>query len=414
MATLEANLAGNTIRSKHETPAADRWLQVLPHLDPAYGGLSTVVPRLAAQLATQEGMQTSIAAFCSPDEIAPAQQQDMPGLSVWPLSRSEWMFHADLRRRFHAEVAGANGIHIHGLWESSTLLAAAAARKARVPYILSAHGMLETWALNNKRVKKALYAAAFERRNVSGAACLHALTQAEARDYRRFGCEGPIAVIPNGVEAPASADPALFLDTYPLAEGKRLILFLGRIHYKKGVDLLVNAWAQVAELFPDALLVLAGPDSEDTLTKVTATVTALKLQHRVLFTGMLEGAMKWSALAAASYFVLPSYSEGLSVAALEALSMGLPLILSEQCNLPQVAQNGAGWQVDTNVVSLSKALSTAISCSPSTHRAFSAAARALAEREFGWARVTERMADVYRWVTGGPLPRNVDLLRSAA
>lgn len=407
---IPSTLIGAPLCSTGSTTREPSWLQVLPHLDPVYGGVSAAVPKLARELASRESMAVRVAAFCSADEVRPANLQ-VSDLSIWPLERSAWAFSAELRRQLGALVASSDGVHIHGLWESSTLIAAAAARKAGVPYVLSAHGMLEPWALANKRIKKALYAAAIEHRNVEGAACLHALTHAEALDYRRFGYTGPIAIIPNGIEADSSADPALFIARYPQAKGKRLLLFLGRIHYKKGVDLLMKAWGEIADLYPDALLVLAGPDSEGTLAQAMQTMTDLDLQDRVLFTGMLNTPMKWSALAGASYFVLPSYSEGLSVAALEAMSMGVPLIVSEQCNLPQIARSGAGWQVQTTVHSLALALQTALAANTNKRRVFSAEARDLASREFGWGTVTKRMAELYRWIAGGPEPRSFELLR---
>ncbi|MGI4758409.1 MAG: glycosyltransferase, partial [Janthinobacterium lividum] len=230
----------------------------------------------------------------------------------------------------------------------------------------------------------------------------------------RFGCDGPIAIIPNGVEANPEANPAQFLQAFPQAQGKRLVLFLGRIHFKKGVDLLVNAWAEVAAQFPDAMLVLAGPDSEGTLANVSETVTRLKLQERVLFTGMLNADMKWSALASATCFVLPSYSEGLSVAALEAMSMGVPLILSNECNLPDIAEHGAGWLVQTQVSSVAQALHTALLCGTDEHRAMQERARALAILEYSWSSVGKRMAAVYHWVAGGPEPEGVELLQGRA
>ena len=411
MAVLEAGTLGDTHAAEGtslEIAASCQWLEVVPHLDPVYGGLCAVVPRLAAELAQRAGTQTHVAAFCSPGEDRLAA--GLQNTSTWPLSHSAWLKDAKLRRAFRSRVVRSAGVHVHGLWESSTWMAASTARQNGKPYVLSAHGMLERWALANKRLKKQLYAAAVEHRNVREATCLHALTTAEAEDYRRFGCKGPIAVIPNGVEARRDAEPAVFLSRFPQLVGKQLILFLGRIHFKKGVDLLVESWSQLASSFPDAMLVLAGPDSEGTLPRIQAAVEQKGLQHRVVFTGMLDPVSKWSALAAARCFVLPSYSEGLSVAALEALGMGVPAIVSRECNLPEVQQAEAGWLIETSVDSLTAALRVALLASDEEWQRISGRAAALAAQQFSWSSVGARMAAVYRWASGGPEPDSVEIL----
>ncbi|MGI4854196.1 MAG: glycosyltransferase [Janthinobacterium lividum] len=392
-------------------PDAGSWMEVLPHLDPSYGGLCAVVPRMATELTLQQGMQVQIAAFCGPEEEHLAMGR--ADISTWPLARSAWAKDTAGQQRFQVAVEGSRGLHIHGLWDNSTRVAAAAARRSGLPYVLSAHGMLERWALRNKRVKKAIYAVLVERKNVQKAACLHALTRAEAEDYRRFGAKNPIAIVPNGIESSPVSAPEHFLNAFPQAKGKRLVLFLGRLHYKKGVDLLVKAWAEIAGQLPDALLVLAGPDSEGTLAKVTETITRAGVQDQVLITGMLTGPMKWSALAAAECFVLPSYSEGLSVAVLEAMSMGLPLILSHECNLPQVEEQGAGWLVPTEVQPLAAAILTALLSSSDQHLKMKNSAKSLAAREFSWNTVAARMAGIYRWVSGGPIPVDVEFYPEA-
>jgi glycosyltransferase involved in cell wall biosynthesis len=385
-----------------------RWLQVLSHIDPKFGGLSAAVPKLAEELRKQRGIKTNIAAFCGAEERRDPNVGADVAISVWPPNRMDWIYLSGLRRKFQREIESSAGLHIHGLWEISTMAAATGARHAGIPYVLSPHGMLERWALAHKGRKKQIYASLFEHRNVNGAACLHALTIAEAVDCRRFGYSGPVAIIPNGVDADRLADPRLFLDRYPQAKGMRLLLFLGRIHYKKGVDLLLNAWAQLAERYPDVLLVLAGPDSEGTLSQAISLIEDLKLSRRILFTGMLEGPYKWSALVASDFFVLPSYSEGLSVAALEAMSCGLPLIVSEQCNLPQVPEAGAGWQVKTCLENLRGALEEALTSDSAKCADMSSRARKLAESEFSWSGVTERMAQLYDWIEGGSHPKDVE------
>ena len=266
--------------------------------------------------------------------------------------------------------------------------------------------MLESWALNNKRIKKAIYSAIAERRNVRGAACLHALTGAEAEDYRRFGARLPIAVIPNGVSVPATIDPEPFLGKFPSLRGKRIVLFLGRIHFKKGLDILVRAWATVAKRWPEAHLVIAGPDFEETRASIEALVAKHDLDRSVLFTDMLHEEMKWSALAAAQCFVLPSYSEGLSVSTLEAMGIGLPVIVTEQCNLPDVARLETGWVIQPNADQLASSLNEFLRNPQTTNFEIGARGRLLVQQRYAWSTVAREMSEVYRWVLrwGPPSP----------
>ena len=146
--------------------------------------------------------------------------------------------------------------------------------------------------------------------------------------------------------------PIRSLHAFPELRGRTILLFLGRVHFKKGLDLLLAAWARLEQQFPHATLVLAGPDAENSMAGVQDMVRQQGITRRVLCTGMLGADLKWSALAAAHCFVLPSYSEGLSVAVLEALSMGVPVIASDKCHVPEVEACGAGWVVKTEVAAV--------------------------------------------------------------
>jgi glycosyltransferase involved in cell wall biosynthesis len=387
--------------------SARLWLNVLSHLDPSYGGLSSIVPQLCISVAETGLASASIAAFCLPGEQIKPVCLPPETTSFWPTGRIEWLSKRDLRRNFTRAVDKVEGLHIHGLWEQSTDIAARTARSMGKPYIISAHGMLEPWALANKQFKKRIYTALFERRNLDGAACLHALTRAEAEDYRHFGCTNPIVVIPNAVHIPAALDPDLFLSAYPLLRGKTLILFLGRIHFKKGLDLLVSAWAELARKWPEARLVLAGPDSENTRAGIEQRIAEAGIADRVTFTGMLDSDMKWSAYAAAACFVLPSYSEGLSTSVLEAMAAGLPIVLTEQSHMPEVSEHQAGWTIQPRVDDLIDALTAALSASIGERQQIGSRGRTLVKHNYSWPSVARRMGEVYRWLGGGPLPESM-------
>ena len=279
------------------------WIEVLPHLDVRYGGIATSAPRASIAAASVGAHRSAIAAFCSPEETLPSAYSDV---SVFPLGRIKWWADAALRQRLRRTLSSADAFHIHGLWQEHCSMTAGHATRERKPYVVSTHGMLDAWALRNKGLKKRIYAAVSERRHLSRAACVRALTSAERDDCRHFGLTNPIAVIPNGVDVPEVSSDA-FLAQCPDLRGKRIVLFMGRIHYKKGPALLCRAWARIHRQFPDAHLVMAGPDFEDTARDVERQIADSGIGASVSMPGLLQPPLTWSALRAAHAFVLPSY-----------------------------------------------------------------------------------------------------------
>jgi glycosyltransferase involved in cell wall biosynthesis len=267
---------------------------------------------------------------------------------------------------------------------------------------------LEPWALRHKRLKKAAYAALVEIRNMKGAACLRALSVDEANDYRRLGLTSPIAIIPNGVEPGPDVSGETFLNAYPTLASKRIVLFLGRLHHKKGLHMLLKAWARVVPKVDDLHLVIAGPDSEGTLVSLHELRSSLKIQSSVTFAGILNGQEKWSALAAASVFVLPSYSEGFSVAVLEALSMAVPVMVSSACHIPEVEAAGCGWVISGNGQGLESALIQYSALSEGALAQMGKRGEELVSRRFTSSAVGKQMSEVYDWIEGGKRPASVE------
>ncbi len=391
-----------------------RWLHVVSHTDPRYGGLSAAVPALAASLGERAGIDVSLAAFCHAGEQYLPSAIGRDDVTFWPTSRASWAMKRELRTNFAELVRQADGLHIHGIWEESTAVACRLARKLGKPYVLSAHGMLEPWALSAKRLKKRVYAALIERENVAGAACLHALTAAEAVQYRRFGATCPIAVVPNAVDLPEDAHGDVFLDHFPQLRGKRLVLFLSRLHPKKGLHLLVESWARVCKQYPDAHLVIAGPDADGMHARLMEQVRQLGLDGQVCFTGMLAGAMKWSVLDAAECYVLPSYSEGLSMALLEAMGMGVPVIATRACNMPEITAADAGWEIEASVDALTGALASLLGAPAEKNWAKGRNGARLIASQYSTAQVTQGMAELYDYLLGGPEPASTPLLLGGA
>ena len=222
-------------------------------------------------------------------------------------------------------VADYDVAHINSDFNFPVLAAATACRGRRVPYIIVPHGMLEPWALGYKAWKKRLYYEWIERPLVlRGARALQALNRSEAANIEALRLGPPAVVLPNGIdpaeaEACESAKAGNFLDRFPETRGKTLILFLHRVDPKKGLDVLAKAYRQVRAKFPLAHLVVAGPDPTGHTAAARGFFEAAGCADTVVFTGLLEGDVKHAALAAASVFVTPSYSEGFSMSVLEAM-----------------------------------------------------------------------------------------------
>jgi len=305
-------------------------------------------------------------------------------------------------------------IHSHGLWMYPDLAARQAARRADVPMLVSPHGMLDPWALRNSGWKKRLAGRLFTDKTLHSAACIHALCESEYHSIREYGLRNPVCVIPNGVDLPS--DVAASDDSASLAGmdgARKTMLFMGRIHAKKGLENLVKAWAAAkSKRYANSRwrLVIAGNDQCGHEGRLKAMVRDLALERDVVFTGPLRGRDKETALARADAFVLPSFSEGLPIAVLEAWAHRLPVVMTRQCNLLEGFTAGAALEVRPHPLSIAEGLERLFSMERQELRAAGERGRALVESRFTWPALAARMMNVYQWLLGeGPQPDCVRL-----
>jgi len=289
-------------------------------------------------------------------------------------------------------------IHIHGLWIYPSVAAIEWSRGGK-PYVVSPHGMLDPWALRNSRWKKHISAALYEDRHLRGAACLHALNQAEAEAMRAYGLKNPICVIPNGVELPAEGRSS--------PSESRNLVYLGRLHPKKGLPLLVEAWCRVRRRAEEAgwRLTIAGWDQLGHQSELQLLAAKFRAEASIEFVGPRFGEAKSALLQDASAFILPSLSEGLPMTVLEAWSWRLPVLMTTHCNLEEGSRAGAAIVMETNVESICGALEKLFSMSADERETMGASGRRLVEEQFRWPRIAGQMTQVYDWILGaGPQP----------
>jgi poly(glycerol-phosphate) alpha-glucosyltransferase len=373
---------------------------VISSLSRTAGGTSACVPMLAREIARKGH---SVRLFTIADAGAPNLCEGVEVIAARPSWPRRLAASADLKDRMNRDGDG-DLFHAHGLWELPTHYAARSCRRKGTPYLISPHGMLEAWALQRSPWRKRVMGWLYQNMDLSGADCLHALTQGEKESIRRYGLKNPVAVAPNGIDL-AEMDRrerfgALFEERFPRTRGRRVALFLSRVHPKKGLLPLAEAWGKIHREFSDWLLVIAGPDPSGHQAEVERTVRSSNAADSVLFSGPLYDEIKLSALAAAKIFVLPSFSEGFSMAVLEALACRLPVLITPGCNFPEVAEGGAGLLCQPEPAGIAEALRALLRMSEKDRLDMGARGRRMVEEKHAWNTIAGSLIEVYEWILG--------------
>lgn len=295
-------------------------------------------------------------------------------------------------------------IHNHGLWMFPNLYARQAATRYNLPLLTSPRGMLEPWSLRNSWFKKLPAWFLYERQNLQRAIAFHATSKQEAQSLRQLNFRQPIAVIPNGVNIPnLDTQPSreVLINLFPQLANKKWLLFLSRIHPKKGLDNLLYVWSQLTKKFPDWHLLIAGSDLIGYQAQLQELTVTLQLQQQVTFTGMLSGDQKASALKNADLFVLPTHSENFGIAIAESLAYGVPVVTTKGAPWQDLETYGCGWWIENNQQALLNALVDAMEISDSERQAMGIQGRNLVYAKYSWKAIAKDMTSVYHWILGG-------------
>lgn len=383
-----------------------RVLHVITTLDPNHGGPPAVALRIAAAQAAA-GHQAAIVAYDTPggEDRIERSLGSIPGVRGVKLHRvrapgwSERVLGHEAARTIRALLASHDVVHCHGVWDTIVRVAAGEARGAGRAYAVTPHGMLDPWCLGAtpaKRFKKHAALALAYRRMLNGAAFLHVLNRDERDLMAPLGLHPPTEVVPNGVfiEEFTNLPPrGSFSQARAELSGKPYLLFLSRLHPKKGLDLLVQGFAMVAGEIPELQLVIAGPD-DGVLAGLRERVRSLGVAERVHTVGPLYGQDKAAALVGAEAFCLTSRQEGFSMAVTEAMAARVPVIVSDQCHFPEVEEAGAGRITKLDPVHIARAVCE-VMADPAARAAMGLAGRALVESRFTWPRIAETLTRAY-------------------
>lgn len=374
-----------------------RIIQVVPRIDEEASGPSYTVVRLCHELAAR-GENLSLVTLNG------GQSVELPFLETYPARpvMRRLGFSPAMRDRLTRAANHSDILHNHSLWMMPNVYPGWAVRGTSCRLVISPRGTLSRWALNRSAWRKRIFWTVMQGPVLRRASCLHATAESEYEDIRSAGLRGqPVCVIPNGIDVPEAENKPL--NRY------RTLLFLGRIHPVKGVDILLRAWSAVEPRFSEWRLRIVGPDNDGYLPRMQAMAEKLGLK-RVAFCGPLYGNEKQAAYREAELFVLPTHSENFGVTVAEALAAGIPAIVTKGAPWKGLQEHEAGWWIDLGVDPLMACLEEAMSRSRNELMDRGRAGRDWIMRDYSWARVGQMMHATYEWLLfGGETPSWVRL-----
>ena len=390
-------------------------LHIIANLAPRYGGPAKACFEMARAVASL-GHKVSI---YTTNQDGPAEL-DMPldkpvfrdGVEIryFPVQHPRfWGFSLPMALALRRAIQKVDIVHIHSLYLFHDLVAGHYCRRYNVPYLICPHGSLDPFIYKRHRLRKTFMELLFERKNIKDAAAIHFIAEEEKKLASPYICQTRGIVVPLGLdlsEYEILPERGTFRSRYPETDGKKIVLFFGRLNFKKGLDILVRAFARVVRVRDDVHLVLAGPDNEGYGSKVQTWLKEQGVLDRATFTGMLLGKDKLAVLRDADMFVLPSYSENFGISVVEAMACGVPVVISDKVNIwREVAESGAGKVAPCDADRFADIMLELLD-NPEAARQMSEKGKALVKEQYQWSSVATAMVDVYRSIVSEKDPKH--------
>jgi glycosyltransferase involved in cell wall biosynthesis len=383
-------------------------LHVIPSVSPLRGGPSVMLRTITREL-VQAGVAVDVA---TTDDNGPGRLnvvvaepvvQDEVTYRYFPRQTRFYSFSWPLTCWLGRHIVDYDLVHIHALFSYVSISAAFLAKRYRVPYIVRPLGVLNRWGMRTRRPwLKQVSFRLIERRILAGAAAVHYTSEQESLEAAELEIAHRPVIIPNAIEIPPEATSyarGRFRERYPELASRPIILFLSRIDQKKGLDLLLPAFADIVKQHPRAALVIAGNGEPAFVEALKREATRIGIAREIVWTGFLSDDEKWAALLDADVFVLPSYSENFGIAVAESLACGLPVVVSRHVAIHrEISELAAGLVVPCEPALLAKAVGKLLADN-GLRIAMGNAARRCARTKFSLKFTTQQLVSLYQDIT---------------
>ena len=285
--------------------------------------------------------------------------------------------------------------HINGLWELFVHKMVLLATKEKIPYILSPHGMLEEWSLNQGKIKKKIALLLFQKKDLSRSACIHVTAHSEMESVRRLGLNNPVAIIPNGI------DVSIFpKEDIKVTKNKKILLFLSRIHPKKGIEILIEAWEKLEHPKKENWQIkIIGNGDDAYIESLKERILEKNLSNEIIILPpIFDANKKIEAFRGADLFVLPTFSENFGIVIAEALASYTPVITTKGAPWKDLNEKNCGWWIDIGVNPLKNTLLEVLSVDEEVLKKMGRNGRELIEKQYSIEMVAEKTFEMYEWV----------------
>ena len=379
---------------------------LLENLDDTYGGPAKSVPYLLKSLQKLEieGQILSIK-YHDKEYNEVVKKANLDWLS-FPYNFIKKIRYSKALKNYLMDVVKKEKniiLHTHNLWNNIPYLSFSLAKKYKIPYISSIRGALYPWSLNQGSFQKKIAWILFQKKILNKSSCIHVTNVSELEAVRNLGISSPIALVPNGInldEFKTMNSKNVSKVNLGLEENKNYILFLSRIHPKKGLEYLVRSWIKISKKYLNWDLLIVGPVYEEKYYKdLQNELSKNNLSKRVHFTGMLREKKRIDCYSASSLFVLPSHTENFGIAIAEAMAAKLPVITSRGTPWQEIEEYDAGWWVDLDWENIDKALAEALFCDGNILKKKGLNGFNLIQK-YDWKFQAQKMKKVYEWLLG--------------
>lgn len=374
-------------------------LHIAASLDPERGGPTKVIIELTGAL-KEKGIDVTI--FAPTNNIKTADTYTLNNVTIktFPTSiiSKIWPYHSPcFTKTLKREISDFDLIHIHEIWHHPEFICYKTAIKKQIPYLITVHGSLDPPCLHYKTGKKKIYTTLIQKQIFRKAAALHATNKNELENITAYIDNKNIFCVPNGLNVgdyENLPDKSELGNMYNQIKGKKTILFLGRIHPKKGLDILAEAFANITRKRNDVCLLIVGPDNDNYKRKIEKILSNKNVHDKVIFTGTLTGEKKLATLSGSDVFVLPSHSEGFGMSILEAMICGLPVVISKECHFPEIAKAQAGRIIECDAEELSETIIELLN-NPELCRRMGISGKKLVKDKYTWDKAANKMIQQY-------------------